>query len=250
MRVNETSETMNADLNRIKEWAFQWKMSFNPDPNKQAAEVIFSHKLKPPTHPPISFSNCQVASVLSHKHLGMILDSKLNFDLHLTEKITKANKVIGLIRRLYKDLSRKSLLTIYKSNVRPHLDYGDIIYDRPNNDSFVKKLESVQYNAALAITGAIRGTSKDRIYQELGLETLSDRRWYRRLCLFWKIVNGKSPIYLKERIPNIQFSHNTERKKLFSKMRYNNDYYGNTFFPFCVNQWNTRRAENSIKMRN
>ena len=236
--LNETSETMNADLNRIKEWAFQWKMSFNPDPNKQAAEVIFSHKLKPPTHPPISFNNCQVASVLSHKHLGMILDSKLNFDLHLTEKITKANKVIGLIRRLYKDLFRKSLLTIYKSNVRPHLDYGDIIYDRPNNDSFVKKLESVQYNAALAITGAIRGTSKDRICQELGLESLSDRRWYRRLCLFWKIVNGKSPIYLKERIPNIQFSHNTERKKLFSKMRYNNGYYGNTFFPFCVNQWN------------
>ena len=104
----------------------------------------------------------------------------------------KANKVIGLIRRLYKDLFRKSLLTIYKSNVRPHLDYGDIIYDRPNNDSFVKKLESVQYNAALAITGAIRGTSKDRIYQELGLESLSDRRWYHRLCLFWKIVNGKT----------------------------------------------------------
>ena len=48
----------------------------------------------------------------------------------------------------------------------------------------------------------------------------------------------KSPIYLKERIPNIQFSHNTERNKLFSKMRYNNDYYGNTFYPVCVYQWN------------
>ena len=181
--LNETSEAINADLHRIKKWAFQWKMSFNPD--KQAAEVIFSHKLKPPTHPAISFNNCQVASVLYHKHVGMILDSKLNFDLHLTEKITKANKVIGLIRRLYKDLSRKSLLTIYKSNVRPHRDYDDIIYDRPNIESFVKKLESVQYNAALAITGAIRGTSRDRIYQELGLESLSDRRWYRRLCLFF-----------------------------------------------------------------
>ena len=99
----------------------------------------------------------------------------------------------------------------------------------------MKKLASVQYNAALAITGAIRGTSRDRIYQELGL---GKRRWYRRLCLFWKIVNGKSPIYLKERIPNIQFSHNTERIKLFSKMRFNNEYYGNTLFLFCVNQWN------------
>ena len=113
-------------------------MSFNTDPNKQAAEVMFSHKLKaPPAHPAILFNNCQVASFLSHKHLGMIVDSKLNFDLHLTEKITKANEVIALLRRLYNDLSRNSLLTINKSNVTPHLDYGDI-YDRPNIDSFVK----------------------------------------------------------------------------------------------------------------
>ena len=53
----KTSETMNADLNRIKEWSFQWKMSFNPDPNKQVAEVIVSHKLKPPAHPALSFNN-------------------------------------------------------------------------------------------------------------------------------------------------------------------------------------------------
>ena len=73
----------------------------------------------------------------------------------------------------------------------------------------------------------------------VGLESLSDRRWYRRLCLFWKIVNGKNPIYLKERIPNIQFSNNTERNKLFSKMRYNNDYYGNTFSRFVLTSGTT-----------
>ena len=48
------------------------------------------------------------------------------------------------------------------------------------------------------------------------------------------MINDKIPIYLKERIPNIQFYHNTERNKL----RVNNDYYGNTFFPFGVDQWN------------
>ena len=49
---------------------------------------------------------------------------------------------------------------------------------------FIKKLESIQYDAALAITGAIRGTSSEKLYQELGLESLQQRRWYRKLCTF------------------------------------------------------------------
>ena len=78
-------------------------------------------------------------------------------------------------------LSRKSLLTIYKFFVRPLLDYAYIIYDKPCNELFNGKLEAVQYNVCLAITGAIRGTSRERLYRELGLETLSDRRWSRKL---------------------------------------------------------------------
>ena len=72
----------------------------------------------------------------------------------------------------------------YKSSVRQHLDYGDIIFDNPTNDSFTQKLESIQYNACLAITVCFRGTSRDKIYQGLGLESLSDRRWLRRLVIF------------------------------------------------------------------
>ena len=68
----------------------------------------------------------------------------------------------------------------------PHLDYGDIIYDQPNNQAFSNKLEAVQYNAALAITGAIRGTSKTKVYQELGFESLKSRRLLRRLSISTK----------------------------------------------------------------
>ena len=56
-----------------------------------------------------------------------------------------------------------------------HLDYGDIIYDKAFIGSFQKKLEIIQYNAALAITGAIRGTSREKVYSELDLEPLQDR---------------------------------------------------------------------------
>ena len=62
-------------------------------------------------------------------------------------------------------LSRSSLLTIYKSFVRPHLDYDHVIYDQPNNTPLSDKIESVQYNAVLEITSAIRGTSNEKLYQ-------------------------------------------------------------------------------------
>ena len=91
----------------------------------------------------------------SQKHFGIHLDEKLNFIHHYKEKISKGNKGIGVIKKL-NTLPRKALLTLYKSFVRPHLDYGDIIYDQPNNESFCNKLETVQYNAALAITGSIQ----------------------------------------------------------------------------------------------
>ena len=67
-------------------------------------------------------------------------------------------------------------MTIYKVLLRPIIDYEDVIYDQPQNESFCEKLESVQYKAALAITAAIQDTSRDKIYQELGVESLKSRR--------------------------------------------------------------------------
>ena len=61
-------------------------------------------------------------------------------------------------------------MTIYKAFLRPLIDYGDIIYEQPQNESFCEKLEPVQYKSVLVITGVIEGTSRDKIYHELGLE--------------------------------------------------------------------------------
>ena len=90
------------------------------------------------------------------------------------------------MRKLQPIIPRAALLTIYKSFLRPHLDYGDVIYDRAFNESFQNKLESVQYNAALAIMGATRSSSREKLYQELGLEPPKSWRWYRKLYLFFK----------------------------------------------------------------
>ena len=77
---------------------------------------------------------------------------------------------------------------------------------------FTKKLDSIQYNAALAITAAIGGTSKEHVYDELGLETLEKKRWYRKLCCFFKIFRYKWPKYLFNIIPTSVSTYNKKFK--------------------------------------
>ena len=166
--INSTTTDLNSDLSKISDWVSQWEMNFNSDPNKQAQEVIFSRKINKVNHPPLLFNQNSVKSSSSQKHLGMVLDTKLDFNLYIKNVKSKVNKTIRLLRKLQNILHRQLLITIYKSFTRPHLDYRDIIYDRAYNSSFHQNIESIQYNAALAITGAIRGTSKEKIYQELG----------------------------------------------------------------------------------
>ena len=132
------SAALNKDLNQISNWAFSWKMSFNPDNSKQAKEIVFSKKRSTTQLPELIFNNNIVSSTDSHKHLGMILDSKLSFNQHIKEKICTANKGKGTIRRLFNFLPRSTLINIYKAFVRPHLDYGDIIYDNSSNISLSK----------------------------------------------------------------------------------------------------------------
>ena len=161
------------------EWAVQWKINFNPDPSKQ--------KTSSKPYPSLYFNDNPVHQVQLQKHLGLFLDQKLSFDEHILCILIKTHKIIGMIRKLQPIIPRAALLTIYKSFLRPHLDYGDVIYDRAFNESFQNKLESVQYDAALAITRAIRGSSREKLYQKLGLESLKSRRWYQKLCLFFKL---------------------------------------------------------------
>ena len=122
-----SANVLNKDLEMIHNSAFQWKMNFNPDPTKQAQEVISSCKTKKLPHPPLVFNNTNVTQSIYQKHLGIILDSKLTFENHINMVTTKINKTIGLLRKLQNLLPRTNLIKIYKAFVRPHLDYGDIL---------------------------------------------------------------------------------------------------------------------------
>ena len=85
------------------------------------------------------FNYIPVSSTSVHKHLGMLLDDKLSYEHYLKSVFNKVKKTIGLLRKFQQSLLKQSLVTIYKSFIRPHLDYGHIVYDRAFNESFHKK---------------------------------------------------------------------------------------------------------------
>ena len=99
--IDESARILNNDLLLISKWAFNWKMLFNPDPTKPAQEVIFSKKKKTQTHPIISVNNIQVEKVPYQKHLGILLNEKLNFKQHVHSAILKMNKGISVIKKTY-----------------------------------------------------------------------------------------------------------------------------------------------------
>ena len=166
----------------------------------------------------------------------MYLDEKLNYNTHIKEKHRNIYKGIGLLRNIPYKLPRQALVTICKAIIRPHLDYGGIVYDKPDNEIFINKIKKAQYDEALAITGAIRGTSREKLYAELGIESLKFRRWFRKLTCFSKIQSTGLSKYLLQLIPTNNYS-NTLRKPLNIPHYYcRTDTFRNSFFPIVINE--------------
>ena len=195
--------------------------------------------------------------IVEHKHLGIVLDSKLSFSSHIKTAISKARKSIGMLRFLSRYLPRNTLNELYKLYIRPHLNYGDVIYHDPPKlcefsgnvtlSNLMEKLESVQYSAALAVSGTWRGTSREELYAELGWESLSLRRWSRRLILFYKIVNNLTPNYTRDPIPPLQqFQYSLRKHGIIGQIRARTEKFKSTFYPHCLSEWNELEPETRL----
>ena len=252
---HESTSVLNNDLVKITQWANQWKMIFNPDESKQAVEIVFSSKYNPTSFDDLVFHGVGVRKVNETKHIGLVLNEKLSFQSHIDSKISKARQGVGLMKCIYPYVPRFTLELVFKLNVRPHLDYADIIFHIPYKDnpaflsedtdeslnSLMQKIESVQYDAALSSTGAWRGSPRKELYEDLGWESLHLRREARRLCMYHEIITFKKPKYLYnvilERMPSSRsrginannvrsFHHRTESLAL-------------SFFPSTTEKWNS-----------
>ena len=151
--------------------------------------------------------------------------------------LNKLNKTIGHLRKLHNILPRSALLTIYKSFIRPHLNYGDIIYDQAYNASFHQKLK-LTVKACLVITRAIRGTSSENLFEKIGLESLQLRRWFRKLSCFYKLFKSEYPHYLFKLIPSKSSSYVTRNIHNIPFFKTRHTFFKNSFFPSAIIEWN------------
>ena len=111
--IDSSTNNLNDDLKKISKYAFQWKLSFKTGPTKWYQEVIFSQKLSRPNHLPLQPNDSFVNQTNSKKHLGLLLNSKVNFEEHLQKVYKKATKTTAVIPKFKSILPRVSLLTIY-----------------------------------------------------------------------------------------------------------------------------------------
>ena len=147
---------------------------------------FLSRKTSISRKPSLYFNNDTTEQPPVQKHFSIYLDRKLSFTGHINDKINKAMKTVGLLRKL--SLTRQCLLTIYKSFIRPHLDYGDVLWT-VFQCSFSKKLNKSNHWAALAITETVKGTSRRNLCQEL-------EGW--DICVYFKkSFQRNSVIYLE-----------------------------------------------------
>ena len=112
------------------------------------------------------------------------------------------------------------------------------MYAKAYNSSFHQKIESVQCNACLAITVAIRDTSKEKLYDELGLESVQLHRWFRKLCYFYKFYKHESPQYLFKLVSLRQSPYTTRNTENIPLFKTKHNFFKNSFFPSAVIEWN------------
>ena len=120
-----------------------------------------------------------------------------------------------------------------------------MIYHQLNLSSLTNKIESVQYDVALAITGAIR-TSREKLCQELGFQSLKVRTWLKRFCCLYKVVNKKQPPHLSDLI--LPFQRSLRNKGCIYESFCRTASFKNSFLPYAIKEWNkldsgTRNSE-------
>ena len=132
---------LNNDLIKNNEWAHQRLVTINPD---KTESMIFSVKRYKVYHPDLFFDNKKIVDVTQHSHLGLTLSSNLSWKAHILKVYEKACRRLNLLKGLKFILNRGTLNRLYKSLIRPLMEYGDVLWDGCT-DGECELLEFVQH---------------------------------------------------------------------------------------------------------
>ena len=228
---------INNDLEKLSNWANTWLVKFNP---KKTKYIIFSKKLTKTAYPPLILHGNHITKVRSHCQLGIVLQEDMHWNDHITKICESAGKRLSAMIRISDKIDKQTKLAIYLSFIRPTLEYGSAIFDNMSQD-MEKSLESIQRRAALIITSAYKCTKHELLLKELGLSSLSQRRTYFKLVLFYKMRSGCTPDYLSGLCPPEvadRINYNLRNASDVALIQSTKNYYLKSFLPSTIRLWN------------
>ena len=229
------ANTLNEDLKTVANWAKDWKVEFN----ERKTEVV-NFIQGPDDCEEILLNNVHLENFNKHKHLGLTLQCNFKWDTHIGLISSKINMLLSCLTSYKYRLGRKSLVTLYKAYIMPHFDYADVIWDSCS-DTLSIALENLHLQALRTITGLVRGTSHQTLYDESGFCTLKERRKRHKLLTYKKIILGLCPNSLSALIPPLVSDANPyPRRKPYERVipPFRTETYHKSFFPSTTELWN------------
>lgn len=242
---NAAAFTLNRDLENISKWAQEWLVDFNPN---KTCSMIISRKINKILHPPLFMNNIALTETRSHKHLGLTFSDTATWSEHIKNITGKAWTRLNLLRSLKFKVSRKALEHIYVAFIRPLLEYSDSVWDNCSTET-KHLLDAIHIEAARIITGGTKLCGIEKMFTDLGWESLQSRRNKHKLIVFYKILNGLAPQYLSDLVPPLVQQNTRYNLRNYDHIQIphaNTNLYYNSFLPSTIRAWNS--LDDEIKL--
>ena len=230
-KVSQTGENMvQADLTLLEEWSRIWQLPFNA---KKCKVMHFGNNNPKRSY---TLNGLGLEPISSEKDLGVMVDDKLNFHLHTAAATKKANQILGVIKRTYKTRDVNTIVTLYKSMVRPHLEYGNAIWG-PTYMGDLKLVEGVQRRATKMIPHLYNVPYEDRL-KELNLPSMEYRRKRGDMIQCFKIMNGLVRMDVNDLFTPIPSTNTRGHHQRILRQRSNKALRSKSFSQRTIQSWN------------
>ena len=185
----EGKEDLQMDINNLSKWSKEWLLSFNKNKCKH---MHFGTSF----HSAYSIENEIIRTETKEKDLGIIIDNELKFQVHINTQVKRANRMLGVVKRSFTFLDNEMFLTLYKSLIRPYLEYGSNVWSVMYRKEDVT-IENVQRRATKLVR-SVSGFDYATRLRKLGLPTLQYRRIRQDLIQTYKILNNYNNVNFEQ----------------------------------------------------
>ncbi len=226
---------LNTDLETISKWAKKWKIKINAS---KTEGLLITKKGTQYATPNVRLDGCHVEFVKEHKHVGIWLNTKLDWKTHIMKLGEKANKRMGILRKFKYKLPRHVLNQCYLSNVRPLMEYGGPLF-AGQDDQDLEILDKIQIEAMHIVTGAKQKTSHDLLKNDTRWPDLAIRRKLQQCSMLHNVIHKKLPLYLLNDLPFMSDANaRLERKYKFNVPPFQHAFYRDSVIPNTISEWN------------